>query len=153
MVEEADVEWAGHPNWFFLFSKYSLPFLDSQYVPKSYFLSDLAEVPEDLDQYVLKPLYSFAGLGVDLHPTPEKLAAIENPAHYLLQRKVRYADLIETPDGPARVELRMMFVWPDDSEAPILLNNLVRLSKGEMIGVRYNEGKTWVGGSIAYFEP
>ena len=153
MIEEADVEWAGHPNWFFLLSKYTLPFIDSPYVPETRFLSDVTELPENLEAYVLKPLYSFAGAGVDLHPTAEKIASIEKPEHFILQKKVRYADLIETPDGKARVELRMMFVWPDDSDEPILLNNLVRLSKGEMIGVRYNEGKTWVGGSIGYFEP
>lgn len=153
MVERADVEWAGHPNWFFLLSKYTLPMIDSPYVPKTYFLSELSRVPTDLENYVLKPLYSFAGAGVDLHPTPEKIAAIERPEHYILQRKVKYADLVETPDGPARVEVRMMYVWPEDAPEPILLNNLVRLSKGEMIGVRYNKGKTWVGGSLGYFAP
>ena len=153
LVEEADVEWAGHPNWFFLLSKYTLPFIDSPYVPETRFLSAVNPYPEDLEQYVLKPLYSFAGTGVDLHPTAEKLAAISDPEHFILQRKVTYADLIETPDGPARAELRMMYVWPEDAEAPVLLNNLVRLSKGEMIGVRYNAGKSWVGGSLGYFAP
>ncbi|MEO0733907.1 MAG: hypothetical protein AAFZ52_13805, partial [Bacteroidota bacterium] len=86
-------------------------------------------------------------------PTAEKIAAVDNPAHYILQKKVRYADLVETPDVPARTEVRMMFVWPDEAPKPILLNNLVRLSKGEMVGVRYNKGKTWVGGSLGYFAP
>lgn len=153
MIEEAEVEWAGHPNWFFLFSKYSLPFMDSKYVPDTRFLSDLGEIPTDLENYVVKPLYSFAGAGVDLHPSREKIQAVEKPEHFILQKKVKYADLVETLDTPARVELRMMFIWPDDGDKPILLNNLIRLSKGEMIGVRYNEGKTWVGGSIGYFKP
>jgi len=153
MIEEAEVEWAGHPNWFFLLSKFTLPFINSPYVPDTRFLHEVKELPEDLEQYVLKPLYSFAGAGVDLHPTAEKIAAIEQPEHYILQKKVTYADIIQTPDGPARTEVRMMYVWPDGEEKPILLNNLVRLSKGEMIGVRYNKGKTWVGGSLGYFEP
>ena len=153
MIEDVDVEWAGHPNWFFLLSKHTLPLFESRYVPDTRFLSDVRQLPEDLENYVLKPLYSFAGVGVDLHPTPEKIATVAHPEHYVLQRKVHYAELIDTPDGKARVELRMMFVWPEGREEPILLNNLVRLSKGEMIGVRYNEGKTWVGGSIGYFEP
>lgn len=153
MIEQADVEWAGHPNWFFLLSKFTLPFIDSPYVPDTRFLHEVTELPEDLEAYVLKPLYSFAGAGVDLHPTAEKIAAIEQPEHFILQKKVRYADLVETLDGPARTEVRMMYVWPDDAEEPILLNNLVRLSKGEMIGVRYNKGKTWVGGSLGYFAP
>lgn len=153
LIEKADVEWAGHPNWFFLLSKFTLPFIDSPYVPDTRFLHQITELPENLEDYVLKPLYSFAGAGVDLHPTVEKIAAIAQPEHFILQKKVTYADIIETPDGPARTEVRMMFVWPDSAERPILLNNLVRLSKGEMIGVRYNKGKTWVGGSLGYFAP
>ncbi|WP_116125789.1 hypothetical protein [Lewinella sp. IMCC34183] len=153
LIEQVDVEWAGHPNWFFLISKYSLPFIDSPYVPKTHFLSDLEAYPADLSAYVLKPLYSFAGQGVDLHPTPATLDAIERPEHFILQRKVEYVPIVETPDEPARVELRMMYLWPPDRERPVLVNNLVRLSKGEMIGVRYNKGKTWVGGTLGYFEP
>ncbi len=153
LIERVDVEWAGHPNWFFLLSKHTLPLFESKYVPDTQFVDQLGELPANLNDYVLKPLYSFAGIGVDLHPTPEKIAALETPEHYILQKKVEYAPLIQTPDGRARVEMRMMFVWPEDSDRPVLLNNLVRLSKGEMIGVRYNEGKTWVGGSIGYFEP
>ena len=151
MIEEVEVEWAGHPNWFFLISKYSLPFIDSPYVPKTYFLHELTDYPGDLENYVLKPLYSFAGMGVNLHPTVADLQSIERPEHYILQQKVTYVPIVETPDEPARVELRMMYLWPDGSERPVLINNLVRLSKGEMIGVRYNRGKRWVGGSLGYF--
>ena len=151
LIEEADVEWAGHPNWFFLISKYSLPFLQSRYVPETHFLSELQEFPENLSEYVLKPLYSFAGQGVNLHPTEADLRAIRHPEHYILQKKVSYAPVVETPDEPARVELRMMYLWPPDRDEPLLVNNLVRLSKGEMIGVRYNKGKSWVGGSLGYF--
>jgi hypothetical protein len=153
MTEEVDVSWAGHPDWFFMLSKHTLPEFDSKYVPKSYFLSDLETYPDDLENFVLKPLYSFAGAGVILNPTPEDLASIEQPENYILQRKVVYANLIETLDDPARVEVRLMYVWPPNAPAPILVNNLVRLSKGEMIGVKYNKGKTWVGGSIGYFKP
>ena len=152
MVERAEVEWAGHPNWFFLISKYSLPFIDSPYVPKTYFVSDLKEYPQDLERYVLKPLYSFAGMGVNLHPTVADLEALGRSEHFILQKKVTYAPLIRTPDEPARVELRMMYLWPEGADKPRLVNNLVRLSKGEMIGVRYNKGKTWVGGTLGYFE-
>lgn len=152
MTETVDVDWAGHPDWFFMLSKHTLPFFDSPYVPQSFFLSG-HDLPTDLENYVLKPLYSFAGSGVILHPTAEDLAAIpsEQKDHYILQRKVQYADLVDTPDGPARAEVRLMYLWPEDAPRPILVNNLVRLSKGEMIGVRYNKGKTWVGGSIGYF--
>ncbi|TXF91633.1 hypothetical protein FUA23_00170 [Neolewinella aurantiaca] len=152
MIEEVDVEWAGHPNWFFLLSKYTLPMIDSKFVPDTRFLHEVTELPDNLEDYVLKPLYSFAGAGVDLHPTAQKIAAIEQPEHFILQKKVNYLPLVETLDDPARVEIRMMFVWPEDEERPRLVNNLVRLSKGEMIGVKYNKDKTWVGGSIGYFK-
>jgi hypothetical protein len=46
----------------------------------------------------------------------------------------------------------MMFVWPDNEPDPILVNNLVRMSQGEMMGVDFNKDKTWVGSSIALHE-
>lgn len=152
LTEEVDVSWAGHPDWFFMLSKHTLPFFDSPYVPKSFFLNQ-PELPSDLENYVLKPLYSFAGSGVILNPSPEQIAAVPDAqrGNFILQRKVQYADLIATPDGPARAEVRLMYLWPEDRDEMLLVNNLVRLSKGEMIGVRYNKGKTWVGGSIGYF--
>jgi len=106
----------------------------------------------DLRKYVLKPLYSFAGQGINLNPTLEDLKAVPDPENYILQQKVTYEPLVDTLDIPAKAEVRMMYLWPPGEAAPMLINNLVRLSKGEMVGVRYNKGKTWVGGSIGYFE-
>ncbi|MEM9837278.1 MAG: hypothetical protein AAF828_12290, partial [Bacteroidota bacterium] len=125
---------------------------DSPYVPKSYFLSELTTYPDNLEDFVLKPLYSFAGAGVILHPTPADLDAITEPENYILQKKVEYAPIVETLDEPARAEVRLMYLWPPNEARPILVNNLVRLSKGKMIGVKYNKGKTWVGGSIGYMK-
>ncbi len=149
-TDELDVQWAGHPNWYFRISKHTLPFLKSKYVPACHFVSDLKEYPSGLSDYVLKPLYSFAGLGVDIDVTKEKLDSVKDKSQYLLQRKVEYADLIETPDGFSKAEVRMMFIW---NEKPILVKNLVRLSKGRMMGVDFNKNKTWVGSTIAYHEP
>jgi len=145
--DEIDAEWAGHPNWFFRISKYSLPMLKSDYVPECYFLNELTKYPENLNDFVLKPLFSFAGLGVDVEVTKEKLDKIENRTNYILQQKVEYAPLIKTPDDFSKVEIRMMFLW---DEKPILVNNLIRTSKGKMMGVDFNKNKTWVGSSIAY---
>lgn len=152
MTEEADVEWIGHPNWFFRISKHTLPLLDSPYVPKSYFLKDLTSYPEDLHNYVLKPLYSFAGSGVLININRHDLDAIKDPENYILQRKVTYAPVLDTPTGKAVVELRMLMLWEKDAARPELVTNLARISKGEMVGVRYNKDKDWVGGSIGYFE-
>lgn len=144
---ELDVTWVGHPNWYLKISKFSLPFLRSRYAPKAWFVSDLeGRYPEDLENYVLKPLFSFAGLGVEMGPTPERLRALSNSADFILQRKVDYAPLVETPDEPAKAEVRMMFAWTD---RPRLINNLVRMSKGKMMGVDFNKEKTWVGASLA----
>ena len=48
----------------------------------------------------------------------------------------------------SKAEIRMMFLWPEDGE-PVLVNNLVRMSQGRMMGVDFNKDKTWVGSSIA----
>ncbi|HEY8021726.1 MAG TPA: hypothetical protein VIH93_11525 [Thermoanaerobaculia bacterium] len=152
-LAELGVAWIGHPNWFFRISKYSLPFVESRYAPKAYFVSDLATYPADLDRYVLKPLYSFAGLGVELAPTPERLRSLAHPEQFILQRMVDYAPFVETPDVPAKAEVRMMFLWDERSERPALVNSLVRMSKGSMMGVDFNKDKTWIGASLAYHPP
>lgn len=151
--EELDVAWAGHPNWYFRISKHTLPYLRGPAVPVCRFVSDPgADIPNDLENYVLKPLYSFAGLGVDIAPTREKLAALEKPAEWLLQHKVEYAPLMETPDGPAKAEVRLILVG-DGSGPPRLINQLVRLTKGAMHGVDFNKGRTWVGASAGFHPP
>lgn len=151
--DRLDVQWVSHPNWYFRISKHTLPFLKSRYVPDCRFVCDLrGDIPADLENYVLKPLYSFAGLGVDIAPTREKIAALSNPAEWLLQRKVAYAPIMETPDGPAKAEVRLILAG-DGSEMPRLLNNLVRLTKGAMHGVDFNKGRTWVGASAGLHAP
>jgi len=155
LTDDVDVTWVGHPNWFFRISKYTLPFLSGSHIPESKFLdSYYGNFPDDLENYVLKPLFSFAGSGVNLYPTKEDLEAIEEKQAYLLQRKVVYEPVIPTPDGSrVKCEIRMLYVWPDEDERPKLLINLARLSRGEMIGVRFNQDFTWVGGSSCFFEP
>ena len=146
LQEELNVTWVPHPNWFYKISKYSLPVLKGEFVPKCFYLRDLTSYPEDLENYVLKPFFSFAGLGVKIDVTKQMLDEIKDPENYILQEKVEYAPLIETPGEFAKVEIRMMYFY--DRE-PILVNNLVRQSKGKMMGVDFNKNKTWVGGSTA----
>jgi hypothetical protein len=149
--DELDVAWVGHPNWYFRISKHSLPFLRTEHTSPAFF-ADQFPSDENIEQYVLKPLYSFAGLGVEMEPTREKLRALEKPQEWILQKKVHYAEFVPTVDGPkSKAEVRMMFVWPDNEE-PILVNNLVRMSQGKMMGVDFNKEKTWVGSSIALHE-
>jgi len=152
ITQELDVEWFPHPNWFYRISKFTLPFVKHAFVPETFFLNEVKQLPGDLSEFVLKPLFSFAGQGVKIDVTQADLDAIAEPEHFILQRKVKYADVIETPDGPAKAEIRMMYVWRNGDARPHLATNLSRLSKGKMIGVRYNKDKTWVGGSVAFFE-
>lgn len=150
--DDLDIEWIGHPNWFFRVSKFLLPILKGKYVPKAFFLDELDQLPVDLENYVLKPMFSFAGSGVHIHVTPEIIAAIENKSNYILQEKVSYASLVKTKDINAKFEVRMIMIHNSKTDKIEIASNLVRLSKGEMVGVKYNKDKTWVGGSTAYFE-
>mgnify|MGYP000698392852 CR=1 FL=1 len=151
-TDDVDVEWIGHPNWFFRISKYTMPLLKGDYVPKSFYLNKLEHLPEDLENYVLKPLYSFAGAGVQLHVTKNMIANVKNKANYLLQEKVAYHPIVQTLDEAAKCEIRMMLIYCKKDNTTKIVSNLVRLSKGEMIGVKYNKDKTWVGGSTGFFE-
>lgn len=151
--DEVDIEWIGHPNWFFRISKYTMPLLKGDYVPKSYYLDKLETIPNDLENYVLKPLYSFAGAGVQIHVDKAMIDAVKDKSNYLLQEKVAYAPVIETMDDPAKCEIRMMLLHNSKTYKTQIVSNLMRLSKGEMVGVKYNKDKTWVGGSTGFFEP
>ena len=152
LTEDVDVTWVGHPNWFFRVSKYTLPLLRGPFVPPSYYLHELAAYPADLENYVLKPLFSFAGAGVRLHVTAAELDAIPEKQHYLLQRKVVYEPVVESPDGLVKCEIRLLYIWPHGEARPQLLTGLGRLSRGEMIGVDFNKDKDWVGGTTPLFE-
>jgi hypothetical protein len=145
-TEELDVQWAGHPNWFFRWSKHALPGLRHPLVPESRLLLEMDRVPDDLERWVLKPLFSFSGSGVKVDVTPEDLAAVPESERgtTLLMRKVDYAPVVEAADGGrSRVEVRVMFVWRDGSPLPV--TTLARLSRGKMMGVKFNRDRTWVG--------
>src|SRR5438445_8765109 len=139
--DELDLSWIAHPNWYYRISKNSLPFIKTAHTSPAFF-ADEFPVDESIDDYVLKPLYSFAGLGVDMEPTRKKLSALGNPHEWILQEKVQYAEFVPTTDGPkSKAEIRMMFVWPEGDRDPTLANNLVRMSQGKMMGVNFNKEK------------
>jgi hypothetical protein len=152
LFDELDIEWATHPNWFYRISKYTLPFIHHPFVPKTYFLNEVTEIPADIENYVLKPLFSFAGQGVIIDIKKEDLEKITDPHNWILQRKVNYAPVIDTPDVPAKLEIRIFYFWKDGEVRPVATNNLARLSKGKMVGVSYNKDKEWVGGTFCWFE-
>lgn len=150
--EEIDVEWVTHPNWFFKISKYLLPLLKHEFVPKSYFLNEFPE-NESLENFVLKPLFSFAGSGVNLNPTKEITDAISDKENYILQRKVNYEPIFEDINGDfSRAEIRLLYIWKENEERPILLQNLSRMTKAAMVNVDFNKKDAiWIGSSHAFF--
>ncbi|MGE8552606.1 MAG: hypothetical protein ACN6OB_01570 [Chryseobacterium jejuense] len=150
--EEVDVKWITHPNWFFKISKFLLPLLKHQFVPKSYFLHEFPE-NENLESFVLKPLFSFAGSGVNLNPTKEITDAIEDKENYILQRKVTYEPLFEDINGEfSKAEIRLLYIWRENDEHPILLENLGRMTKVAMVNVDFNKKDAiWIGSSNAFF--
>ena len=148
--EELDVEWAGHPNWYFRMSKFSLPFLKHPCVPKAQFLDRVEHMPDDLENYVIKPLFSFAGLGVLINPRKEDLAAIPRAKRedYILQERMNFEPLIETPFGGTRAEVRVMYIWLEEL-LPVM--TIVRMGRGLMMGVDHNKNMEWVGSAAGFY--
>jgi len=144
--DDLTVEWAGHPNWYFRISKFSIPYLRHESVPKTWFLDQLKEIPGDLQNYALKPLYSFAGLGVVIAPKKEDIAAIpaEKRGEYILQERLHFEPVIETPFGGTKAEVRVMYVWVDKLQAVL---TIIRMGRGLMMGVDHNRNMEWVGAS------
>jgi len=155
---DLDVEWAGHPNWFFRISKFSLPYLSHRSVPSAIFLDDWFRgvgrdrLSSDRSNRLLKPLYSFAGKGIQFAPTDEELNAIPEADRslYLLQERVHFEPVVETPFGMTQAEIRVMYLWPDGGAMEPVIS-LVRMGRGLMMGVDHNRNQEWVGGSAALF--
>jgi hypothetical protein len=176
LTQPWDVEWAGHPNWYFLISKFSIPWLSRPslrypVVPPAVFLSDFLEGngraelaaagvdlkpntgPETVySELLLKPLFSFAGKGIQFDPSQGQLEEIpaERRAGFLLQQRMRFEPTIETPHGLTQAEIRILYLWPDGGSLTPALS-LVRLGRGKMMGVDHNKNREWVGASAAFF--
>jgi hypothetical protein len=149
-TDELEVEWAGHPNWYFRMSKFSLPYLRHECVPKTEFLDRVEQAPKDLENYVIKPLFSFAGLGVIMNPRREDLAAIpkEKRSQYILQERMNFEPVIETPFGGTKAEVRVMYIWVDEL-LPVM--TIIRMGRGLMMGVDHNKNLEWVGSSAGFY--
>ena len=148
--DDLDIEWAGHPNWYFRISKFSIPYLKHESVPKTTFLDQLNEIPPDLENYALKPLYSFAGLGVVIAPKKEDITAIpsEKRPYYILQERMHFEPVIETPHGGTKAEVRVMYIWLDKL-TPVL--TIIRMGRGLQMGVDHNKNMEWVGASAGLY--
>ncbi len=176
LTHEWDVEWAGHPNWYFLISKFSIPWLcrsraNLRVVPPAAFLSDFLDgrgfrdlaaagvpLPGSIspdavyNDLLLKPLFSFAGKGIQFAPSQTELEAIPlgQRRDYLVQQRMRFEPTIVTPYGLTQAEIRILYMWPDgDRLTPAIV--LVRLGRGKMMGVDHNRDQLWVGGSAAFY--
>ncbi|MFA5909108.1 MAG: hypothetical protein WC815_10060 [Vicinamibacterales bacterium] len=151
--DDLDVEWAGHPSWYFQISKFSIPWLKHRAVPETTFLHQIDRLPADRDRYLLKPLFSFAGGGIVFAPTDAQIAAIPDAerANYILQERIRFEPVIDTPEGPAQAEIRIMYVRVNGAFQPVL--PLIRMGRGKMMGVDHNKGLRWVGASAGLIAP
>ncbi len=150
--DDLDVEWAGHPNWYFLISKYSMPFLKHTSVPKTHFLHQMPEIPQDMENYVLKPLFAFAGKGVNVAPTRADVEAVPAAERdkWILQERVHYAEALYTPEGMNKSEVRILCIWEPGAAKPIPILSLLRSGRGPMLGSRYNR-VPWTGASSCFF--
>jgi hypothetical protein len=150
LTDDLEVEWAGHPNWFFRMSKFSLPYLHHECVPKTWFLDRVDQIPEDLENYVVKPLFSFAGLGVIINLKPGDIAAIprEQRSQYILQERMNFEPVVETPFGGNKAEVRIMYIWLDEL-LPVM--TIIRMGRGMMMGVDHNRNMEWVGSSAGFY--
>jgi hypothetical protein len=151
LTDDVEVEWAGHPNWFFRLSKFSLPYLRHECVPKTWFLDRVEQMPKDLEHYVVKPLFSFAGLGVIINLKPQDLAAIprDRRSQYILQERMNFEPVVETPFGANKAEVRIMYIWLDEL-LPVM--TIIRMGRGLMMGVDHNRNMEWVGSSAGFYE-
>jgi hypothetical protein len=157
LLEQAEnIDWVNHPNHFFRISKFILPLLSHPFIPEAHLLvnwkNNQLGTELNLTEYICKPLFSFGGQGVMLDPTIASVNTIIDPENWILQKKVNYAAVIETPSGPSKAEIRLFYFWDRQFGRYVATNNLTRITKGPMIGVSYNDTATWIGGSISYFE-
>jgi hypothetical protein len=150
LTDDLEVDWAGHPNWFYLLSKFSLPWFDHVCVPRSHFLDRVPVLPDDLSRYVLKPLYSFAGLGVKVGPTRDEIEAIapEDRHNYILQERMNFVATIATPSGMTKAEIRIMYIFEGGELRPV--TTILRTGRGKMMGVDFNKDLDWVGASAGF---
>ena len=149
--DDLDVTWVCHPDWYWIWSKHTLPRIQHPAAPKTMYLSDVKTVPDDCSGYVLKPLFSFAGTGVNPDVTKAAIEAIPKAerSHWILQERVHYAPALIAPDGTGvKAEVRLMFLRPESAKDYTLAINLTRLSRGKIHGVDHNKGLDWVGSSV-----
>ena len=148
--DDLELSWAGHPSWYFRVSKFSIPWLSHASVPETWFLDGIEQLPVDRERYLLKPLFSFAGGGIIFAPTDAQIAAIprDERKHYILQERIAFEPVIETPEGPTQVEIRIMYLRDGARLRPVL--PLLRMGRGKMMGVDHNKGLRWVGASAGF---
>jgi len=144
-LDSVDVEWAGGPDWFFKISKHAIPWLRHPSVPATRYLSDVERLPDPREAWLLKPLFSCAGAGIIFGPSDADLAAIPAARRhdYLIQERIPFVPVIDTPHGPTQLEVRLMMVRDGDAYRTVM--PLGRMGRGRMMGVDHNKGLEWVG--------
>jgi hypothetical protein len=153
MWHPVDVEWITHLNWYCRISKFLLPLLKGDCVLKTYYLNEIMDkIPDDLENYVLKSLFSFGGRGILLDVTKDDIEKIKDPQNWILQKRIEYEPVLKVDDALMKSEIRLMYLWPDGHAKPILTTNCLRFSSGKMINVQLNAKSKWCGLSIVFMQ-
>ena len=122
------------------------------YVPNSFYYQKGDELPENLENYVLKPLFDYGGDGVILNLTKQSLENCKENEMYILQEKVTYSDWIMLKDGQKRKgEVRLIYGQEPSKKRPTLLANLTRISDSGWMNTSQHAAD-FTGGSVAFFE-
>ena len=151
--QDLDVEWVPHPNWYFRISKWILPLLQGICVLKTFYLSEILDnLPSDLENYVLKPLFSFGGSNVHVDVTKQIIENIKDPQNWILERKTEYEPVFREDNSFLKAEIRLMFLWPDDFDDPILTTPCTRLTPAKLINVAFTKNTKWAGSSVSFIQ-
>jgi hypothetical protein len=72
----------------------------------------------------------------------------EHRGNYVLQERMDFEPVIDTPFGRTKAEVRIMYVWEKE---PVPVMTIVRMGRGQMMGVDHNKNMQWVGSSAGFF--
>jgi hypothetical protein len=60
---------------------------------------------------------------------------------------MHFEPVVETPFGPNKAEVRIMYIWLDELQ-PVM--TIIRMGRGLMMGVDHNRNLEWVGSSASF---
>ena len=85
-----------------------------------------------------------------MHVSREHINGIlpEKRSQYILQERMDFAPVIQTPFGGTKAEVRIMYIWLDEL-TPVM--TIIRMGRGLMMGVDQNKNMEWVGSAAGLY--